>query len=90
MIFTLNKIRAGQVRLEKDLRGYKLDYSISNEFRGMNYGVKMLNLLKKNSNLNNIYAMTKKNNFSSIKCLQRANFNKVSSNGYLKFNLNKN
>jgi len=36
MIFTLNKIRAGQVRLEKDLRGYKLDYSISNEFRGMN------------------------------------------------------
>lgn len=89
MIFKLNGIKAGQVRLEKDTNGYRLDYSISNEFRGMNYGSKMLNLLKKSSNLNNIYAMTKKNNFSSIKCLQKANFKKVYSNGYFKFYLNK-
>jgi len=90
MIFIVNKIRAGQVRVEKDSSGYKLDYSISNEFRGMNFGSKMLNLFIKSSNLSNIYALTKKNNFSSIKCLQKVNFSKVSSKKYLKFNLNLN
>ena len=84
-IFYLNNIKAGQARFEKITHGYKLDYSISNEFRGMNYGSKMLKLIINNTNIDNIYAMTKKNNFSSIKCLKRSNFKKINSRKFVKF-----
>lgn len=77
LIFRSKNLKIGQVRLEKKNNFYRLDYSISNEFRGMNYGSKMLKLLIKNYRIDNISASTKSNNISSIVTLKKAGFIKI-------------
>jgi RimJ/RimL family protein N-acetyltransferase len=77
LIFKYKHLKIRPVRLEKKNNFYILDYSISNEFRGMNYGSKMLKLLIKNYKINNISASVKSNNISSIITLKKAGFIKI-------------
>ena len=77
LIFRSKNLKIGQVRLEKKNNFNRLDYSISSEFRGMNYGSKMLELLIKNYRIDNIRASTKSNNISSIVTLKKVGFIKI-------------
>jgi spore coat polysaccharide biosynthesis predicted glycosyltransferase SpsG len=77
-ILKSKNLKIGQIRLEKEKDYYKLDYSISNEFRNMGFGYKMIVLAIRKYNLKKIQAIIKRNNIASIKTLKKAKFKKIS------------
>ncbi len=79
-IFHSQNLKIGEVRLEKKSKIYNLDYSISNEFRGMGFGYKMIKLVIKKFKLKRLRALTKSNNLASIYTLEKSGFKKISQN----------
>ena len=77
-ILKCNDLKIGQIRLEKKQNFYNLDYSISNEFRRMGFGSKMIKLAIKKFKLQEIKAQTRANNISSIKTLEKSGFKRIS------------
>ncbi len=85
-IFYSKNLKIGQVRLEKKLKIYNLDYSISNEFRKMGFGYEMIKLTIKKFKLKKLRAFIKSNNLASINTLEKVGFKKISQrNGVLNY-----
>lgn len=77
-IFKSNNLKIGQIRLEKEKNFYKLDYSISNEFRNKGLGYKMIKLLLKKNFFKKIKAQVKKDNLASRITLEKLGFRNIS------------
>ena len=68
-------LKIGQIRLEKKKKSLILDYSISNEFRGNNFGKKMIKMaIKKIRYKKNILAKSLSSNSYSISTLKKSGF----------------
>lgn len=70
----------GQVRVDYENEIGKISYSIASDFRGNNYGSKMLELLEYNERLRRnvvqLCAMVKHDNVASQKCFTKLNYSK--------------
>lgn len=74
LIFSINSIPVGQVRLE-NIEGYWLiDYSVDIKYRKKGYGQQMLKDVIKMYNEFNYHAIVEKNNFKSVHIFEKFQF----------------
>ncbi|WP_425448040.1 GNAT family N-acetyltransferase [Dethiothermospora halolimnae] len=89
-ILYLKDIAIGQVRIDiKDKKGI-IDYSIDEKYRGNNYGVVLLNLLKgkvsrEGIDINMLLGSVKKQNIASQKVFEKCGYSKVIKDDYINY-----
>ena len=83
IIFFDGKTPIGQARIESVEGKGIIDYSVDKNYRGMNVGVSMLNMLKnliqKLTRVGTLKAEVKSENVASIKAFEKAGFALVSN-----------